>query len=73
MSEVETVAQVLGLDHELIVGYVDTVVKNSKSVVEALKEIESNEMLNVGARMYSHFVLGYMLGLSEKIEEEMTD
>ncbi len=73
MNRVETVAQVLGLDHELIVGYVDTIVKNSESLVEALKEIESNEMLNVGARMYSHFVLGYMLGLSEKIEEEMKE
>ena len=71
MKEVETVAEVLGLDHEVLVGYVDTIVKNSESVVEALKEIEQNKMLNTGARMYSHFVLGYLMGFAEKIEEEM--
>ena len=71
MREVETVAQILGVDHEIIVGYVDTVVKNSESIVEALKDIENNEMLNTGAKMYSHFVLGYMMGLAERIEEEI--
>ncbi len=71
MNGVETVAEVLGLDHEVLVGYVDTVVKNSESLVEALKDIENNEMLNNPARMYSHFVLGYMMGLAERIEEEI--